>query len=273
MKIIRKYKLFFALSFIIVMAVILINKCLENKSPLLKNINTSKDNTSVTNNSDLVNRKSETANQNTSNSAGGSIINSETYELTVLESGWSKLNSENLKLTFEYPLDNEDVISFNTVEYENKNIDPMGQHFEWKNKTKSNFLISWGFSRDHLLGRDEGLSTAYKWIEDGGKYYLVETTPKKNSLGNFEFTDRKVSVEKIKVIDTKFNTQALLYSDDSCGGFAPGFSENCENVKTRNLIVNLPDSHHNKIKAIFVGISENFTEDDIKYIVKSIILL
>ena len=183
----------------------------------------------------------------------------EYYFIKPTVDAWNKFSSNSVGITFDYPVTKDTFVTFEYNDWPRQSTDPSGVEFSWEQRKKgeSTIVLAHGSSRDIKIGRMS--LEIYNWTEKDGKFYL------NNANG------APISVEKVKVYDTKFGTQALLYKN-FCWAFCdnPSFKFD-DTLKT--LIVNLPAGYRKDVESVLLRIEKELTEADISRIVNSLDLV
>lgn len=171
----------------------------------------------------------------------------EYYSAEYEESGWVKLQSYNLGLSFDYPIPANSTVSFELKKYGENDTDPSGNAYIWE---ITNSIIEEGYkhgfaggiSENFSEGRDRWATDFFLMEEEDGNYY------RKTSVNT------RLKINPLKVFTSKYNTKAILYNVEEI--IFPG-QEDYD--KDKAIILNLPfkDSEFKGFAIYFInGVSE-----------------
>lgn len=180
----------------------------------------------------------------------------EFYSMQVEGAAWLKFSSNQVGISFEYPIEANKLVLFEYNFWPKNDSDPSGTAFGWYTREleaeygSTNF--AWGASSDLRIGR-MGVDI-YKWTQKEGSYYIHSPS------GN------EYKVENIFIRDVSGGAKALLYKN-----ICFFESSTCSDIKKeRVLTVNFPPNHRENIEAVNFEIPNTFTDSDINRILNSI---
>jgi hypothetical protein len=177
------------------------------------------------------------------------------YPPPCSEDDWLILESQELGLSFEYPIMQQKLadVEYRFDEWPDQDWDPTGTFYDW---SASRVDMSWryafagGASKDSQEGRERWFTDVYRWVQDGDTFYL--------ELSNDVFQ----GIEPLSIVTREDGLKGLIYKPTIWleGSDEEGF------VAT----LNFPEGYHEDLGSITFYFHQALSFIQIEYVLRSV---
>ena len=171
------------------------------------------------------------------------------------EDDWLILESQELELSFEYPIMQQKLadVEYRFDEWPDQDWDPTGTFYDWsasRSDMSWRYAFAGGASKDGQEGRERWFTDVYRWVQDGDTFYL--------ELSNDVFQE----IEALRIVTREDGLQGLIYKPM---GWPEGFGE-----ESFVVTLNFPEGYHEDLGSITFYFHQEISCLQIEYVLRSV---